>query len=40
MNTFRLNVYEFLSYTGLARRNTLFIFLWLCPRIREYLVNT
>ena len=32
MNTFPLTMYEFLSYTGLARRNTVFIFLWPCPR--------
>jgi len=27
-----LNMYEFLSYTGLTRRNTLFIFVWLRHR--------
>jgi len=32
MNTFPLNMYEFLSYSGFTRRNTLSIFLWLCPR--------
>ena len=32
MNALPLNMYEFLSYTGFTRRNTLFIFLWLCPR--------
>jgi len=31
-NTFPLNVYEFLSYPGLTRRNTLFIFVWLRHR--------
>ena len=32
MNIFPLNMYEFLSYTGFTRRNTLFIFVWLCHR--------
>jgi len=32
MNACPLNMYESLSYTGFTRRNTLFIFAWLCPR--------
>jgi len=32
MNTVTLNKYIFMLYTGLTRRNTLFIFLWLRPR--------
>ena len=32
MNTVTLNMYMFLSNTGLIRKNTLFIFLWLHPR--------
>jgi len=32
MNTLTLNMYVFLSKTGLTRRNTLFIFVWLRPR--------
>ena len=32
MNTLALNMYVFLSNTGLTRRNTLFVCLWLRPR--------
>ena len=32
MNRFPLNMDEFLSYTGVSRRNTLFVFGWLCAR--------
>jgi len=36
VNTLTLNVYGFLSYTGLTRRNTRFIFLWLRHRNRVH----
>jgi len=32
MNAVSLNMYASMSYTGLTRRNTLFVFLWLHPR--------
>jgi len=32
VKTSTLNVYGFLSYTGITRRNTLFILVWLCHR--------
>ena len=32
VNTITLNMYVSMSYTGLTRRNTLFIFLWLRHR--------
>jgi len=32
VNTFTLNMYVYMSYTGLTRRNTVFIFLWLRHR--------
>ena len=32
MNSAPLHIYMFLSNTGFARRNTLFIFVWLRPR--------
>jgi len=39
MNTVVLNIYVFLSNAGFIRRNTVCIFLWLRPRIRECLFN-
>ena len=32
MNTVALNIYVFMSNTGFARQNTVFVFLWLRPR--------
>jgi len=32
MKTVTLNMYISMSYTGLSRRNTVFVFLWLLPR--------
>jgi len=32
LNTFSLNMYVSMSYTGSTRRNTVFIFLWLRHR--------
>jgi len=32
MNTVTLNMYISVSYTGLIRRKTLFVFVWLHPR--------
>ena len=32
MNTFTLNMYVSMSHTGVTRRNTVFVFLWLRPR--------
>jgi len=32
MNTVTLHIYTSRSYTGLSRRNTSFVFLWLRPR--------
>jgi len=32
VNTFSLNIYVSMSYTGLTRRDTVFIFLWLRHR--------
>jgi len=32
MNTVTLNMYVSVSYTGLYRRNTIFVFLWLRHR--------
>jgi len=31
VNTLTLNMYGFLAYTGLTRRNTLFVFVWVNP---------
>ena len=32
MNTVALNMYVSMSYKGLTRRNTVFVFVWLHPR--------
>ena len=39
-NTFTLNMYVSMPYTGLSRRITLFILLWLRHRNTEYRFNT